>query len=56
MVKRNQGQNKFSVSVDLTKRRYQLLKQAKGLISDNDNVSFAFADVNCSLGLKFTME
>ena len=51
---RKPGQKKFSVSVDLTKRRYTLLKTAKGLITDNRNVSFAFVDINCSLCLKFS--
>ena len=47
------GQRLFSVSVDLTNRRYQLLDKAKGDIEGNANVQFAFADVNCSLGLMF---
>ena len=42
----------FSVSLDLTKRRYELLKFAKGVIKDYPSISFAFADINCSLGFK----
>ena len=47
------GQKRFAVSVDLTNRKYKLLKHAQETIKSNDNVSFAFADINCSLGLKF---
>ena len=43
----------FNVSVDLTRSSYLLLKTAKGLIKDNPNISYAFADINCSLGIKF---
>ena len=39
----------FSVSIDLTKRRYLLLSKAKGLIKGNTNYSC----INCSLPLKF---
>ena len=41
----------FNVSLDLTKRRYNLLIKAKGLIANNPSV--AFSDINCSLVLKF---
>ena len=40
------------MSLDLTERRYSLLAKAKGIIKDNPAVMFAFADINCSLGLK----
>ena len=29
------------------------LKTIKGLIKDNPNVSYVYADINCSLGIKF---
>ena len=52
--KQKPGPRKFSVSVDLTKRRLELLKYARGMIdSGNYDIKFAFADVNCSLGLRF---
>ena len=51
--KRKPG-NPYSISPDLTKRRYELLKQAKELIGHHNNVSFAFADINCALGIKTT--
>ena len=43
----------FTISVDLTKRRYKLLMKARGLIKDNDAIDFVFSDINCSLGVKF---
>ena len=43
----------FNVSLDLTKRRYNLLIKAKGLIANNPSVAYAFSDINCSLVLKF---
>ena len=42
----------FSVSLDLTKRRYQLLSRAKRLIEDNKKFNYSFSDINCSLGIK----
>ena len=42
------------MSVDLTKRRYELLMKARGLIKDNDAIDFVFSDINCSLGVKFS--
>ena len=42
-----------NVSVDLTRRRYLLLKTTKGLIKDNPNMSYVYADIDCSLGIKF---
>ena len=44
---------RFSVSLDLTKHRYDILKRAKGIISDYPEVNFVFADVNCSLAVRF---
>ena len=43
---------KFKVSLDLTKRRHDLLKNVQGTIKNYPDVCFAFADINCSLGLK----
>ena len=51
--KRKPGQYLFSVSVDLTRRRYLLLNKAKGLIKDCESKSYIFVDVNCSLGMTF---
>ena len=41
----------FNVFVDLTRRCYLLLK-TKGIVKDNPNVSYIYADINCSLGIK----
>ena len=49
---RKPGPRLFSVSLDITKRRYELLKHAKGIVKHYPEVSFAFADVNCSLGMR----
>ena len=46
------GLTSFSVSLDLTKRRYSLLATAKSIIKDNPAVIFAFTGINCSLVLK----
>ena len=43
----------FTVSVDLTKRRYLLLIKAKGLIKGNSNIKCVYSDINCSLSLRF---
>ena len=43
----------FTVSVDLTKRRYLLLTKAKGLIKGNSNMKYVYSDINCSLALRF---
>ena len=53
-VKSKEKPPSFRIVTDLTKRRYELLRKAKGLIDDdnaNFNVKFAFADINCSLVL-----
>ena len=43
----------FSISLDLTKRRYNLLKSARESIIGKNNISYVFADRNCSLAIKF---
>ena len=43
----------FSVSVDLTKRRFLSLTKARGLIKRNTNISYVYSDINCSLRLRF---
>ena len=51
--KKKPGENSFSVSLDLTKRRYNLLKFAQGIVKEMDNVSFFCDDVNGSLAMRF---
>ena len=43
----------FSISVDLTRRHYNLLSEARGIVKDINAINFAFTDINCSLGLRF---
>ena len=43
----------FNVSLDLTKRHYNLLIKTKGLIANNPSVAYAFFNINCSFVLKF---
>ena len=51
--KKKPGYKSFSVSVDLTKRRYLLSCEARELIKNYDDIDFAFMDINCSLGFKY---
>ena len=44
------GMKSFSVSLDLTKRRYRLLEYARGVV--NHYAEVAFADINCSLAIR----
>ena len=47
--KKKPGQVPFKVSLDLTNRRYQLLKHARDVVKGNHNVSYVFTDINCTL-------
>ena len=47
-------EKKISIRLDLTKRRYNVLKQANSEVKGIDFVSFVYADVNCRLKIKFT--
>ena len=49
--KASKHKSEISIQLDLTKRRYDLLKEARTRIKDVDSVEYAFADINCSLGL-----
>ena len=50
--KKKPGSKPFTVSLDLTKRRYDLLQYATGAIEHYPEVKFAFADANCSIGIE----
>ena len=39
--------------IDLTKRRYEVLKKAINLANGNDDVDYVFTDVNCRLKVVF---
>ena len=43
----------FTISAELTKRRYLLLTKAKRLIKGNSNIKYVYSDINCSLALRF---
>ena len=43
----------FNISVDLTRRRYQLLSEAKEIVKDNNGINFPFVNINCSLGVRY---
>ena len=42
-----------SVHLDLTKSKLQLLNDAKKIITNKDNISFCYADINCRCKVKF---
>ena len=42
----------FSVAIDLTRRRYELLRKTRELIKSHEEIKFSFTDINCSLGLR----
>ena len=42
----------FSISIDLTRRRYQLLSEARGIVKDINGINFAFVNIN-SLGVRY---
>ena len=54
--KKKPGLDFFNVSVDLTRRHYLLLKTAKGIMKDNSDISNAYPDIYCSLGIRFKNE
>ena len=51
VYKARKHKSDISIQLDLSKRRYDLLKEARTRIKDVDSVEYAFADKNCSLGL-----
>ena len=46
--------NGVKVNLDLTNRRFKLLTIANDLIRERDDISFAYADINCRLKLCFS--
>ena len=42
------------ITLDLTKTRMELLKETIDLARESDHISYAFADINCSLCVKLT--
>ena len=43
----------FSISVDLTRKHYQLSSEAKGIVKYINEINFAFVNINCSLGVRY---
>ena len=43
----------MKVRLDLTKRRYKLLRAAQEMVESNENIDFVFADINCRLKVRF---
>ena len=43
----------FSISVDLTRRHYQILSEARGIAKDINRIIFVFVNINCSLGVRY---
>ena len=43
----------FSISVDLSRNRYQLLSKASGVAKDINAINFAFANIYCSVGVRY---
>ena len=43
----------YKIRLDLTKKRYLMLSEANKLASDNQNANFCYADVNCSLKIRW---
>ena len=44
----------FRVTLNLTKTRMDILKEAVDLARKSDNISYALANINCSLHVKLT--
>ena len=42
------------ITLDLTKTRMNILKEVIDLARESDHISYAFADINCSLCVKLT--
>ena len=42
-----------TVKIDLTKRRYEVLKKAINLVNGNNDVDYVITDVNCRLKVVF---
>ena len=46
---RKEFKSDIRVGLDLTRKRYQLLKDGRALIDGNPKVKFLYADINCNL-------
>ena len=41
------------VKLDLTKKRYEVLRKVREIVEEIDNISFVYADINCRLKVRF---
>ena len=41
------------MKLDLTKKRYEVLRKAREIVEEIDNISFVYADINCRLKVRF---
>ena len=53
VYQKRRSSKKLRFKIDLTKRRLNLLKHARQLIKDIDEIDYVFSDVNCRLNVKF---
>lgn len=53
VYQKRRATSKYTISLDLTKRRLELLKSAREIVKSFDFVDFVFADINCQLKIKF---
>ena len=51
-VYRNRKKTKYKIFMDLTRKRFQMLNEARELSKNSEKVEFVFADVNCRLSAK----
>ena len=53
VYRKRKNSKKFKFKIDLTKRRFMLLKNAKQTTKDVEGVDYIFCYVNCRLNIKF---
>ena len=53
VYRKMKNSKKFKFKIDLTKRRFMLLKNAKQATQDTEGMDYIFCDVNCQLNIKF---
>ena len=41
------------IKLDLTKKRYNILRRTRSIVDENQGVSYVFADINCRLKIVF---
>ena len=51
-VYRNRKKTKYKIFMDLTRKRFQMLNEARELTKNSEKVEFVFSDVNCRLSAK----